>query len=121
MRRHEVSDKEWVLLKDVFPAPKARGRKPTDARKVLNGMLWILATGAPWRDLPERYGPWRTVYDRFSLWSQDGTLDRILARLQMKLDEQGLIDWDLFCIDGSVIRASRAAAGARKKSDRANR
>jgi transposase len=121
MRRHELSDKEWELIKDALPAPQGRGRKPTEARKVLNGMFWILRTGAPWRDLPERYGPWRTVYDRFSLWSRDGTLDRIVSHLQSGLDEQGRIDWELFSIDGSSVRASRSAAGARKKSGRASR
>jgi len=121
MRRHEVSDQEWELLRDVLPPRKPRGRPPADARKVLNGMMWILNTGAPWRDLPERYGPWRTVYDRFNLWSRDGTLDRMLAKLQVRLDAQGRIEWDLFCIDGSVVRASRAAAGARKKTGPANR
>jgi len=120
MRRHELSEQEWELLKEVLPVPKRRGRRPADARKMLNGMLWILNTGAPWRDLPERYGPWRTVYDRFNLWSRDGTLDRILAKLQLQMDAEGRIDWDLFCIDGSTVRASRAAAGARKKIDPAN-
>ena len=109
MRRHEVSDKECLLIIDLVPAPKAHGRKLAAARKVLFGMLWILGIGAPWRDLPERYGPWRTVYDRFSAWSQDGTLDRIVARLKAQLDEQGRIDWDLFRIDGSVVRAHREA------------
>lgn len=115
MRRHELSDEQWELLKDLVPPRKSRGRKPADVRIVLNGMFWILNIGALWRDLPERYGRWRTMYDRFNLWSQDGTLDRILAQLQMRLDSQGRIDWELFCIDGSVVRASRAAAGARKK------
>ena len=116
MRRHELSDQEWELVKDLLPVPKRRGRKPAGARKVLDGMLWILRTGAPWRDLAERYGPWRTVYDRFSLWSRDGTFDRIIDRLQAQLDAQGRIGWELFCIDGSVVRASRAAAGARKNA-----
>ncbi len=121
MRRHEVSDQDWELIEGLLPAPKRLGRRATEARKVFNGMLWILRTGAPWRDLPERYGPWRTVYDRFNLWSRDGTLDRVLSKLQMQLDAQGRIDWELFCIDGSVVRASRAAAGARKKRDPASR
>ena len=116
MRRHELSDAEWALVKDLLPVPKKRGRRPTEAGKVLDGMLWILRTGAPWRDLPERYGAWRTVYDRFNLWSRDGTFDRIVSRLQAQMDAQDRIDWELFCIDGSVVRASRAAAGARKKA-----
>lgn len=120
MHRHEISDRHWELIKDLLPPRKKHGRKPADARTMLNGMMWILSTGAPWRDLPERYGLWRTVNDRFSLWSRDGTLDRILSQLQVRLDAQGLIDWDLFSIDGSVVRASRAAAGARRKTDRGN-
>jgi transposase len=115
MRRHELSDAQWELIKDLLPAPKGRGRKPADPRVMLNGMLWVLRTGAPWRDLPERFGPWQTVYGRFNAWSQDGTFDRIVNRLQMEWDGADGIDWDLFCIDGSTVRASRAAAGAAKK------
>ena len=115
MRRHELSDQQWETIKDLLPAPKRRGRRPSDPRQMLNGMLWIVRTGAPWRDLPERYGPWETVYARFNAWSRDGTFDRILGRLQIDLDAAGLIDWDLFCIDGSTVRASRAAAGAQGK------
>jgi transposase len=88
---------------------------------VLDGIFWTLRTGAAWRDLPERYGPFQTVHGWFSQWSRDGTFDRILSRLQMRLDSEGKIDWDLFCIDGSSVRASRAAAGARKKSAQASR
>jgi transposase len=82
---------------------------------MLDGMLWILRTGAPWRDLPERLGPWQTVYHYFSCWRGDGVFDRILESLQIRLDANGSINWDLWCIDGSSIRASRAAAGASKK------
>jgi transposase len=82
---------------------------------VVNGILWILHTGAPWRDLPERYGPWETVYKRFNRWRADGTWVRIVTSLLDELDDRGQIDHDLWCIDASVIRASRAAAGAKKK------
>ena len=82
---------------------------------MLNAIFWRLNTGAPWRDLPERYGPWQTVYDRFWRMRQSGLLDRIIERLQLRLNEAGLIDPDLFCIDGSNVRAARAAAGAAKK------
>jgi transposase len=77
-----------------------------------------LHTGAPWRDLPERYGPWKTVFHRFNSWRKDGTWVRIVTSLLDELDDKGLIDHDLWCIDGTVIRASRAAAGAKKKGER---
>jgi transposase len=82
---------------------------------VLNGVFWILRTGAPWRDLPESFGPWTTVYYRFREWERDGVIDRMMERLQSRLDRDGNIDWDLWCIDGTSVRASKAAAGAPKK------
>ena len=121
MRRHELSDEQWERVNHILPQPKNRGRRPADARKMVNGMLWILRTGAPWRDLPERYGPWETVYTRFNNWCREGVWERVLERLQARMEARGQIDWELFCIDGSVVRASRAAAGARKKTARASR
>jgi len=116
VKRHEVTDEQWTLLEPLLPTRQATtGRRPRDSRQMLNGILWILRTGAPWRDLPERYGPWRTVYGYFRDWRDDGTFDRILEALQIRLDQDGNIDWDLWCIDGSTVRASRAAAGASKK------
>jgi transposase len=114
MARYELTDDEWDLLKGLFPTQK-RGGKWNDHRTTLNGMLWILRSGAPWRDLPERYGKWKSVYHRFNRWRADGTFDRVLKALQIRLDKQGKIDWDLWLVDGSNVRASRAAAGARKK------
>jgi transposase len=91
------------------------GRSFKDHRPLVHGILWILHTGAPWRDLPKRYGPWKTVSDRFYRWRQDGTLVRIVSSLRDELDDNGRIDHDLWCIDGSAIRASRAATGAKKR------
>jgi len=82
---------------------------------MLDGIFWILSTGAPWRDLPERFGPWQTVYDHFSKWRKAGVFAAVIETLQVKLDDKGLIDWELWCVDGAVVRASRAAAGAEKK------
>lgn len=116
MKRHEVTEEQWMAVEPLIPQLKARtGRPARPARVMLNGMLWTLRTGAPWRDLPERFGPWQTVYDYFARWRREGVFDRILAALQIRLDERGLIDWDLWCVDGSSVRASRAAAGASKK------
>ena len=100
----------------MVPKSKARtGRPARDRRLMLDGIFWILATGAPWRDLPERFGPWQTVYDHFRHWRKSGVFTQIIEALQVKLDSQGLIDWDFWCVDGASVRASRAAAGADKK------
>lgn len=121
-RRYEVTDPQWELIRPLLPKHTAKtGRKPADSRLMLNGILWILRTGAPWRDLPERFGPWQTVYDYFRNWRADGTFDALLQRLQIRLDRQGKIDWDLWCIDGSNVRAARCAAGAEKKVAAATR
>jgi transposase len=114
--RFDLTDEQWTLIEPLLPPKKDKGRRPADRRKVLNGMLWILSTGAGWRDLPERYGPWKTVYGYFRRWRIDGTFDRIVAALQLRLDAQGYIDWQLWYIDGSVVRAHKAAAGAKKKA-----
>ena len=116
MKRHELTDEQWTLIEPDVPRSKARtGRPSSDSRLMLNGIFWILGTGAPWRDLPERFGPWQTVYGRFSTWRKSGVFARIVEVLQIKLDEKGLIDWELWCVDGAIVRAARAAAGADKK------
>jgi transposase len=117
MRRYELSDQQWARIAPLFPQRAEAGRPPSDHRPIFNGILWILHTGAPWRDLPERYGPWQTVFYRFNGWRRDGTWVRIVTSLLDELDDKGQIDHDLWCIDGSVIRASRAAAGGGKKGE----
>ena len=77
-------------------------------------MIWIRRTGAPWRDLPERYGNWKTVYSRFRRWRDAGIGDRILLTLQHDGAHDGAIDGSLSMIDGSSIRARQQAAGAPK-------
>ena len=90
-----------------FPWYSTHRRPPfttaADQRLIVNGILWILHTGAPWRDLPERYGPWKTVFHRFNSWRKDGTWVRIVTSLLDELDDKGLIDHDLWSIDGTVI------------------
>lgn len=118
MRRYELSDQQWARIAPLFRRRTRRrnaGRPPKDHRPIINGILWVLHTGAPWRDLPERYGPWPTVFTRFNRWRRDGTWVRIVTSLLDELDDKGQIDHDLWCIDGSIIRASRAAAGGGKK------
>lgn len=118
MRRYELSDRQWARVAPRLSPRRQRhkaGRPPGDHRAVVNGILWVLHSGAPWRDLPERYGPWETVFARFNRWRRDGTWSRLATALLDELDDRGLIDHELWCIDGTVIRASRAAAGAEKK------
>ncbi len=116
MKRHELTDEQWALIEPLVPPSRARtGRPPRDRRTLLNGVFWILHTGAPWRDLPERFGPWQTVYHHFAKWRREGVFAEIIETLQITLDQRGLIDWDLWCIDGANVRAARAAAGADKK------
>jgi transposase len=121
-KRHALTDGQWQLIQPLIPSSNARtGRPPRDRRLILDGIFWILSTGAPWRDLPERFGPWQTVYHHFALWRKSGVFAKLIEALQIKLDRKGLIDWDLWCVDGSSVRASRAAAGAGKKVSAATR
>ena len=116
MHRHQLTDEQWSVVGPLIPRKHARtGRPPADPRRMLDGIMWILRTGAPWRDLPDRFGPFQTVYDYYSHWRESGVFDRVLAALQIRLDRQGKIDWDLWCIDGAHVRAARCAAGAEKK------
>src|SRR5436190_14171455 len=116
MKRHELTDEQWELIEPLIPIKSATtGRPPKDRRQMLNGIFWILGTGAPWRDLPERFGPWQSVHRYFSDWRRAGVFARVIETLQVKLDQRGLIDWELWCVDGASVRATRAAAGADKK------
>ena len=81
---------------------------------ILNGILWILRTGAPWQDLPERYSPWRTVASRFYRWRRAGIWAQLFSAVQAQADAAGQLNWDLHYIDGTMIRAHQHAAGAKK-------
>ena len=115
MRRYEVSDAQFAAVADLFPQNGRRGGQWRDHRTVLNAILWVLHTGAQWRELPGRYGPWQTAHRRLTRWRADGTLARLLDRLHLKLDEAGLIDHALWCVDATSVRASRAAAGGKNR------
>src|SRR4051794_29111021 len=115
MSRLDVTDAQWQRLEPLLPPEKPRtGRPNHDHRRVVSGMLWIHRTGAPWRDLPERYGPVGTVSSRFYRWCRAGVWDRILCALQAEADARGEIDWDLHFVDATIIRAHQHAAGARR-------
>ncbi len=114
--RHELTDEQWQQLQPLLPPEKPRAGKPNlPHRTIVNGIVWRLKTGAPWRDLPERFGKWATVYSRFRRWQRAGIWDRVLAALQSAGDAAGRLDWEVHFVDGTVIRAHQHAAGARKK------
>jgi transposase len=105
--RHSVSDEGWSRVRHFFRRRSRLGRPPSDPRTVLNGVLWLLATGAPWRDLPARFGPWQTVYGHFRRWVRDGRLERVVTRLRRVLPQRRGRG-RLWCVDSTVVRAARA-------------
>ncbi len=114
MARDTLTDRQWEHLRPVLPPQKpVTGRRAIDHRLILNAILWVLRTGAPWRDLPAEYGPWQTAATRFYRWVKGGIWDRILAALQQQADDDGDLDWSLHHVDGSTVRAHQHAAGAR--------
>ncbi len=109
-----MTDAQWKRLRPLLPPQKPRtGRPANDHRTVINGILWILRTGSPWRALPERYGSWKTISSRFYRWQRAGTWDRVLAALQRQADAEGRLDWSLHFVDSTVVRAHQHAAGAK--------
>jgi transposase len=120
MGRGDTSDAQWKLIEPLLPRQK-RGGKWNDHRLMSDGILWVLRTGAPWRDLPERYGPWGSVYHRFNRWKKEGTVDKILKALRIRLDKDGYIDWDLWCVDGSKSAPRAPRPGPQKRRRRARR
>jgi transposase len=113
MSREELTDDEWVRLSPLLPPQRPRtGRPARDHRTILSAILWVLRTGAPWRDIPTRFGPWTTVWSRFRRWTAAGVWARVLETLQREADIAGRLDWDTHYLDGTVVRAHQHAAGA---------
>lgn len=114
--RYDLTDAQYALIQPLLP-PERTGKAGCpykSHRQVLNGIVWILRTGAPWRDLPERYGRWKTVYDRFRRWRDSGLWQRILDALLATARKVGRLDFDFGALDGTVVRAHKSAAGAEK-------
>lgn len=113
-RRGDLTNSQWFRLKRLLPPQQQTvGRPSKDHRTTINGILWILRTGAPWRDLPPTYGFWETVSGRFYRWRKQGVWQRILHTLQQEADAAGQVNWEFHCVDSSVIRAHQHAAGAK--------
>jgi transposase len=117
-RRHALSDEQWAFLQPLLPGNNRRGHPYKDRRTVIDGILWVLHTGAPWRDRPEDFGPWSSAFGRFNRWRKSGLWDQLLTALHARAGAAGGIDWEMFRVDGSVVRAHKAAAGAEKKIGR---
>jgi transposase len=113
MQRHGMTDAEWRRLEPRLPRRSRMGRPPKDHRTIVDALLWLGRTGAPWRDLPERFGPWRTVATRFYRWTRSGLWERLLAELRRVADAAGGIDWEVHLVDGTSVRAHRCAAGGK--------
>jgi len=111
----DLTDKQWAAIKRFVPGPERhrsspRGGRPwRDPRDVLNGILWVLRTGAPWADLPGRYPPYQTCHRRFQKWEREGVLDRILHALAKHLLDVGKVDLTEAYIDGSHAGAKKGA------------
>ena len=109
MRRHEIADGAWERIASLLPGKEGDpGGTAADNRLFVNAVFWVARTGAPWRDLPERFGKWNTAFVRFNRWCKKGVWDRVFVEVQ-----EPDLEW-LF-LDSSVIRAHRHAAGALKK------
>lgn len=105
----ELSDKEWEVIEPLFPTLPSgiRGRPWRNNREVLEGILWILRTGAPWRDLPPEYPPYQTCHRRFQQWSCDGTLEKVLVAITEKLEKRRQLNMSECCIDGKFVEAKK--------------
>src|SRR6218665_1478115 len=109
LRRHEIKDQNWERIQDLLPPENTgEGRPSKPNRVMLNGILWKVKTGAPWRDLPERFGPWKTVYSRFRLWRKDDLFQKIFESLASDADLQDV------SIDSTSCKVNQHAAGAKK-------
>lgn len=115
MGRGDLTAAQWVVLEPLLPVGKKAGRPPKwTKRQLIDGIRWRTRTGAPWRDVPERYGKWETVYGLFRRWQRDGIWAQIVTNLQTRADSEGLIIWDV-SVDSTISRAHQHAAGARKR------
>jgi transposase len=111
LSRGDLTEVEWRILKVLLPiereaGKRGRGRPPEDNRNIINGILWRLRTGAPWRDVPEKYGNWNSIYRRFRRWSACGVWESVAVALAEAMAESGHYN-----IDSTTVRAHVSAAG----------
>jgi len=122
----DLLDAQWTILDPLIPEPKrrrdGRGRPWRPRRCVLNGILWVLRTGAPWADLPERYPSYQTCHRRFQQWVRSGVMRGVLEALALDLKVRGALDVEEAFIDGSFVPAKKGAPrSGRQNAARARR
>ena len=111
-----LTSAQWQRIEPLLPSPSKKGGRPPKSHKlVIEALVWILRTGAPWRDMPSAYGSWKTIYTRFSRWSNSGVLARLFEALAREHDAEG------FLVDATIVRAHQDAAGGAKKGAPRNR
>ena len=111
-----LTSAQWQRIEPLLPGPSKKGGRPPKSHKlVIEALVWILRTGAPWRDMPSAYGSWKTIYTRFWRWSDSGVLARLFEALAREHDAEG------FLVDATIVRAHQDAAGAAKKGAPRNR
>ena len=109
MSRGDLSEAEWRLIEPLLPPERGRKSRPAfDNRQIVNGILWRIRTGAPWRDLPEKYGKWMTVYQRFRRWSEAGIWEAVASTLA-----QAMADNSRHSLDSTTVRGH--CLGCRRK------
>jgi transposase len=115
MHRGDLTNAPWERLQPLLPPQQPpTGRPAVEHRRILHGMVWILRTGAPWHDVPERYGPWRTVASRFYRWRKAGVFPHLFDTLKPQAKATGQLDGDVHFLDSTIVRAHPHAAGAKK-------
>jgi transposase len=107
MARYDLTEAEWRIVEPLLPVV-GKGKRRVDDRRVVNGIFYVLRTGSPWRDLPERYGPYTTVYNRFNRWAKKGVWLGLFEALAAQSPQS------LHLIDSSIVRAHQHAAGGKK-------
>jgi transposase len=110
VHRHELTDAQWKRVEPLIPVRPGPATKRGD-REFVNAVLWRVTTGAPWRDIPERYGPWKTTYNRFARWAARGVWESLFKELQLEVDDVASL------LDGTIVRAHQDASGGKGGAD----